>query len=112
MYDILLELEKCLFKLEYISDREWLERTLHDDFCECGKSGMLFNKEDTVESLLQCTCDRNIEICNFECINITDTSWIVHFITESDNKRYYRTSVWVREENIKLLFHQATELKE
>lgn len=111
MYNTLLELENRLFKLKYISSKEWLERILHNDFHECGKSGVLFNKEDTVQSLIECTCDRDIEICDFECRNITDTSWLVHYITKSDNKRYYRTSVWVKEENVKLLFHQATELK-
>ena len=111
MYNTLLELENSLFKLKYISDRKWLERTLHDDFHEFGKSGVLFKKEDTVESLLQCADDRDIEIYDFECRNITDTSWLVHYITESNDKRYYRTSVWVKDGNMKLLFHQASELK-
>lgn len=69
MYKTLLDLENSFFKLKYISDRKWLDRILHNDFCECGKSGVLFNK------------------------------------------RYYRTSVWVNEGNLKLLFHQATELR-
>lgn len=112
MYNTLLNLEKSFFKLQYISDRNWLERILHDDFHECGKSGLLFGKEETVESLIKCTSDRNIVIYNFDYRTITDNSWLAHYITESDNKQYYRTSLWVEEnKTIKLLFHQATELK-
>lgn len=111
MYNTLLELENSLFKLKYISDRKWLDITLHNDFRECGKSGRLFNKQETMESLIKFTSDRDIKIFDFECRNITDTSYLVHYITKSDNKRYYRTSVWVKEDGLKLLFHQATELK-
>lgn len=107
-----MELENRFFKLKYISDRDWLGRTLHEDFCECGKSGLLFNKKMTVESLLQCRRDRNIVILDFECRKISDNCYLVHYVTESDNKRYYRTSIWVKEADIKLLFHQATELNE
>ncbi len=111
MYDTLLTLEKDFFNLQYISDREWLDKILHDDFRECGRSGKLFDKFDTMEELLQCDSDRDIVICGFECVEINSNSWLVHYITEIEGKQYYRTSVWVREPDMKLFFHQATELK-
>lgn len=108
----LLDLEQSFFKIQYISDKEWLDTTLHDDFTECGKSGILFDKYETMESLLSCAEDRDIEIFDFECRNISGTSWLVHYITKSGNKRYYRTSVWVKEKQLKLFYHQATLLND
>lgn len=111
MYNTLLDLETRFFKLSYISDAAWLDEVLHDNFHEMGKSGVLYNKSETIYGLLKCKADRDIEINNFEYIKIVDNSWLVHYVTQSDNKQYYRTSVWVKEENIKLFFHQATEQK-
>lgn len=109
----LLELEKSFFRHACISDRVWLENTIHNDFAECGKSGLLFNKQDTIQSLLQCKTDRNIEIYNFNCCKIDDKSWIVHYITKTgEDQKYYRTSVWVGHKNPQLYFHQATILNE
>ncbi len=45
MKEEILTLEKNLFKLEYISNKEWLEKTIDDKFIECGKSGYLFIKK-------------------------------------------------------------------
>ncbi len=112
MYQILLDLEKCFFKLKYTSDRAWLNKTLHDDFRECGKSGNLFNKQETVEGLLSCTEDRDIAVYNFEYNEAGDNCWLAHYITKNNGDMYYRTSVWVKNPagNIQLLFHQATLL--
>lgn len=109
----LLELEKSFFRHCCISDRDWLEQTIHNDFVECGKSGILFNKQDTIQSLLECKTDRNIDIYNFNCCKIDDKSWIVHYITIADNgRKYYRTSVWLKNKKLQLYFHQATSLNE
>lgn len=51
MYETLLNLEKKFFKIKYISDKNWLNDTLHNDFVECGKSGTLFNKREVMEEL-------------------------------------------------------------
>ncbi len=108
----ILALEKKFFELRYISDREWLDITLHDRFYECGKSGILFDKAETIESLLSCQSNRDITIYNFECETIHESAWLVHYITQSEHKKYYRTSVWCMEtgKQMKLLFHQATRL--
>lgn len=111
MYNTLLDLETRFLKLSYISDAAWLDEVLHDDFHEMGKSGVLYNKSETIYDLMKCKADRDIGINNFECIKIVDNSWLVHYVTQSGDKRYYRTSVWVNDGNMKLLFHQASELK-
>lgn len=112
MEKILLELEKSFFKYEYISDRQWLSDILHPDFLECGKSGLLYTKEDTVEALLSCEEDRDIEILNFQWAQLAAGCFLVNYITESENIAYYRTSLWVWEDRLRLRFHQASGLSE
>lgn len=110
MLEALLDMEKRFFRRKYISDRNWLETTIHNDFHECGKSGILFDKKETVESLLSCTDDRDITIYNFEYRPVTDKCYLVHYITQDGNEKYYRTSVWVMENSLKLFYHQASRL--
>ncbi len=112
MKDRILELEKSFFKIQYIQDLEWLDQHIHDHFTECGKSGMIYHKKDTVEALFSCTEDRKIEIYNFECQFLNENSYLVHYLTKSKEDLIYRTSIWVMEENLKLLFHQATKLNQ
>jgi len=113
MKNKILELEKSLFKVEYMSDYNCLDNIIADDFKECGKSGYMFDKKGTIEFLLSVKEDRKIDIYNFECEEITEESWLVHYITKNDTgELIYRTSIWVMKENLKLLYHQASVLKE
>ena len=113
MENTILDLEKNLFKYEYISKKEWLDKVIHECFTECGKSGYLYKKEDTIESLLTCNEDRNIVIYNYTCKQIDEHTWLVHYITTTDETNLiYRTSIWVKEDNLKLIFHQATKYNE
>lgn len=110
MENKILDLEKSLFKYNYISDKDWLNDVIHKDFIECGKSGYLFKKDEIVEYLSSCKEDRNIVIYNYECKKIDVNTWVVHYITCGNNKdKYYRTSIWVKEENFKIIFHQASK---
>ena len=36
----LLELEKSLFKVEFMNDLNYLDSIIDDNFIECGKSGL------------------------------------------------------------------------
>lgn len=110
MVQTLFKLEKAFFKRSYFSDPEWLDAILHADFVECGKSGILYGKEKVMEGLLACTTDRDIVIYNFSCEEIVENCWIVHYITESEGERYYRTSIWSRRERLQLRFHQASKM--
>jgi len=113
MKNKILELEKSLFKVEYMSDYNYLDNIIADNFKECGKSGYLFDKKGTIDFLLSVKEDRKIDIYNFECEEITEESWLVHYITKNDTgELIYRTSIWVMKENLKLLYHQASVLKE
>lgn len=111
MKDRILELEKNLFKLEYMSNKEWLEKTIHKNFKECGKSGLFFNQKETIASLQACTEDRKIDIYNYEYECIDTNTYLIHYITRSEDALIYRTSIWLmQEDNLRLLFHQASKL--
>ena len=62
MKSLILELEKNLFKKEYMSNIEWMNKTISDNFVECGKSGKFFHKKDTIEELSKLNEDRKIDI--------------------------------------------------
>lgn len=113
MENKILDLEKLLFKYDYISKKEWLDNVIHDDFVECGKYGYLFKKAETIESLLSCNEDRNIVIYNYSCKQVDANTWMAHYITSIDNTdKFYRTSIWIKDQNLKIIFHQATKYNE
>ena len=105
----ILELEKSLFKYDYMSNKEYLNNIIADNYKELGKSGILFNKDDVVNYLLSQQRDRDIEIYNFSGEELMPDLWMVHYITLSDNKKIYRTSIW---KHNKIIFHQASEYKD
>jgi hypothetical protein len=105
----ILELEKSLFKYDYMSNKEYLNNIIADNYKELGKSGILFNKDDVVNYLLSQQRDRDIEMYNFSGEELMPDLWIVHYITLSDNKKIYRTSIW---KHNKIIFHQASEYKD
>ena len=105
----ILELEKSLFKYDYMSNKEYLNNIIADNYKELSKSGILLNKDDVVNYLLSQQRDRDIEMYNFSGEELMPNLWIVHYITLSDNKKIYRTSIW---KHNKIIFHQASEYKD
>ena len=110
MYQKLLNLEKDFFKFDKITDRKWLDITLHNDYKEVGKSGIIFYKKDTIDFLTASKTDRNIIVYNFELEELKNDCWIVHYITKDNNELFYRTSIWIKEKNLRIIFHQASKL--
>ena len=103
--------EQCFFQLKYTKDRDWLQKHLHDEFIECGKSNQLYDKQVTIESLLQLKEDRKITMQDFSCMRVDVHTWMVHYTTLHDGQLFYRTSLWIENDGLQLLFHQATLLK-
>ena len=113
MDEKILKLEKSLFKYEFMSNKEYLNNIIDNDYKELGKSGRLFNKQDVINELSKLKTDRDIVIYNYKCSKINENIWIVNYITLSNNVTIYRTSIWKKEKDIvKILFHQASEYKE
>ena len=113
MEKTILELEKSLFKYEYMSDKEYLKDIIDDRYEELGKSGKKFYKCDVIDELNSLKTDRNIAIYNYTCEEICKSLWLVHYITLNNDIKIYRTSIWKRTKNItKIIFHQASQYKD
>ena len=113
MNNKILELEKNLFKLEYMSDIRYLNKTIDDKYIEIGKSGKQFNKQDVINDLSILKKDRKIKIYNFTCESIGENIYLAHYITKNNYDIIYRTSIWKKDKDeIKIIFHQASTYKE
>lgn len=113
MNNKILELEKSLFKYEFMSDIAYLNRIIDDKYIEVGKSGKKFNKKDVIKDLSILKEDRRINIYNFTCDKIEENIYLIHYITKNSNDNIYRTSIWRKEnDKIKIVFHQASLYKE
>lgn len=105
------ELETSLFKEKFLSNKDYLEKVLHNDYIEYGKSGLIYNKKETIESLYRMK-DRNITISKFTSKKIDEKTYIIHYISTHENDiNVLRTSIWINESNKwKLYFHQGTKM--
>ena len=68
----ILELEKSLFKYEFMSNISYLNEIIDDKYIEVGKSGKKFNKKDIINELSILKEDRKISIYNFICDKIDE----------------------------------------
>ena len=113
MNEKILELEKSLFKYEYMSNRNYLNYIIDDKYVEIGKSGKIIDKITLINELSNFKKDRSIEIYNYSCEEISKNLFLVHYITRNKIINIYRTSIWKKNNNnIKLLFHQASKYNE
>jgi len=113
MNNKILELEKSLFKYEFMSDIEYLDGIIDDDYIEIGKSGKKFIKKDIIKELSILKEDRQISIYNYTCDKIDENIYLIHYITKDDKDIIYRTSIWKeKNDKIKIIFHQASLYKE
>lgn len=113
MNNKILELEKSLFKYEFMSDITYLNEIIDDNYVEVGKSGKKFNKKDVINDLSILKEDRKITIYNFTCDKIEEDIYLIHYITKNNNDNIYRTSIWKKEyDKIKIIFHQASLYRE
>ena len=110
MNEKILELEKSLFKLEFMHDKDYLNNILDEDYLEIGKSGRFINKFDAIDELINTQYDRNIDIYNFTCTELNKNIFIVHYITISQKDKIFRTSIWKKDIEYKIIFHQASKL--
>jgi len=105
----ILELEKSLFKYEFLSDIAYLNEIIDDKYIEIGKSGKRFNKKDIINDLSILKEDRKIAMYNYTCDKIDENVYLIHYITKNNNDNIYRTSIWKTEDDkTKIIFHQAS----
>ena len=114
--DIFYNLETSLHTKDVRNSREKVSALLADDFIEFGKSGGIFNKENTLEGLGNETADLQIIVSDFSVKELSPDVVLVLYIasmldvdgvtTVSTN----RSSVWVlRDGRWQMVFHQGTK---
>ena len=87
-----------------MSNIDYLNSIIDDQYEEIGKSGLLFNKDDVIKELSNLKTDRDIKIYNYTCREISNNIYLVHYITKSNNTNIYRTSIWKNDESLKIIF--------
>jgi hypothetical protein len=114
--DIFYNLETSLHTKDVRNSRDKVSALLADDFIEFGKSGGIFNKENTLERLGNETADLQIEVSDFSVKELSTGVVLVMYTatmlnvdgvtTVSTN----RSSVWVlRNSRWQMVFHQGTK---
>ena len=105
--EIVISLETELVTPPARNNPKRLSNLLHEDFEEIGKSGKLYNKEETIEALRN---EQNFkcELSDFRGSNLSKNIIVLKYLSCSNGISAHRTSVWVKNEQWQLLHHQGT----
>ena len=115
MLEFLLKLEMSLWIEETRNNIEFLNKILHNDFMEFGKSGKVFYKKDIIDNI-----DDNINAIfpfeNLKVKNIGEKTYLITYVATNKFKnksiKTNRSSIWIGDsENIQMIFHQGTLVK-
>lgn len=94
------------------NDREWLEQTLHQEFREITRSGVVVDRAQTIASLTGEEQTLTILSSDFRLVSNSDHFAILHYRTfRPDGTRVsLRSSCWICSDDGKwtLIFHQGT----
>jgi hypothetical protein len=104
-------LEESLWRAETRFDRAYLERVLHPEFAEFGRSGRVWTREETIAAEAG-EIDAELPLPDFavwplsaDVVLLTYRTVVRHASVDHAN----RSSVWVRDgPTWRLRFHQAT----
>jgi len=111
----IIRLERAMLELENRRNRAFMESVLHPDFCEIGRSGRVYDRNEIIEELQTVT---EIPKINIREINLQFLAKDVRLLTylsfySGDNaqpsRHTLRSSVWLVDGPAPLLrFHQGT----
>ena len=113
--ETLQELEASLLTNAVRKDGARVSELLAEEFCEFGKSGRVYFKEETVAAL-QVEDEMRISMKEFACRPIAEGAMLVtyrsvHAANDGVMVEALRSSLWVfREERWQMLFHQGTRV--
>lgn len=114
MIDInkLQKLEESLWKEKTRFDIQYMENILDPTFFEFGRSGRIYQREDTLYGIRPQTINATIPLESFQIHKITDEIYQTTYISEvvyERIERANRSSLWkYTNSGWKLLFHQGT----
>lgn len=105
----LIELEWALWRAETRFDRDFMERTLADDFREFGRSGRVYERADTL-AVSGDSIDANLR--DIRVSWLAEDVALVTYVSEVRHEQLdlaNRASIWVRRDGRwQLRFHQGT----
>ena len=112
MLELLLKLEMSLWIEETRNNIEFLDKVLHKDFKEFGKSGKVFNKEDILKDT-KCVINAIFPFEELDVKSLSEETYLITYVaSRKDNNKIIKTnrsSIWIGDsENIQLIFHQGT----
>ena len=111
MKNKLYQLEQAFLNPSSQPNQDWLNRTIHDDFTEIGKSGKIYSKQEVISAFTAQKNGKITEILGFDCRQIDLQTWLVHYQTRHSGLLVYRTSIWLEKEaRPQIYHHQATPL--
>ena len=114
MLELLLKLEMSLWINETRFNGEYLDKVLHPEFKEFGRSGKTYNKIDIISSKE----DDIKAIFPFEKLEVKQldkTAFLITYVSViKDNDKLIksnRSSIWVGETSFQMIFHQGTAIE-
>lgn len=103
---------ECSLHQQQRHDRNWLEALLHPDFSEITRSGVLVNREETINALSQETNASGLIASDFRLLITGDDSatLIYRTILPDGTRAALRSSCWVLSAKgcWQMMFHQGT----
>ena len=115
LFKHLYELEVALHRPEVRSDRNHLDKLLHESFIEFGRSGRKYLKTDILEELLTGSAEDNIFSRDFSLAKIGDGAALLTYKSVLVNsygelsEHALRSSLWQHTElGWQMRFHQGT----
>ncbi|WP_259344900.1 nuclear transport factor 2 family protein [Pectobacterium aroidearum] len=101
------------------SQRVVIDKLLHHDFFEIGRSGMQFDKQQVIDALISETAEQPIQADNFELSVVDEKSVLLTYLSYKADEnnivsKTWRTSLWVRNvdsqnpDDWQMRFHQGT----
>ena len=111
MIELLLKLEMSLWINETRNNYDYLNKVLHPDFKEFGKSGKTYSKTDLLQNL-DLHIKAKFPFKNLDVKQIDDSSFLITYQAEivENGKSIIsnRSSIWIGKDSFQLLFHQGT----
>ncbi|HUG32929.1 MAG TPA: DUF4440 domain-containing protein [Acidimicrobiia bacterium] len=108
--DILEEKELALLDPKVRADPAQVDRLLHDDFIEFGSTGRVYDKKVLLD-MLEGESSSEVIVRDFAVRPLsTDTALVTYRSVGQSGQEANRSSVWVRDEEWKLIFHQGTRI--
>lgn len=103
---------ECSLHGDKRNERQWLEEVLHPDFREITRSGVMVDRQETIDSLAGEENGPTLLSSDFRLISMSENVALLHYrtVNPDGSRPSLRTSCWVCSANEKwlLVFHQGT----